>query len=190
MKKLVVLFGLLCIYTSGFAQADKTSIGLFEFEIGGDMIFGNKVGYQSIKPGFELNLESRFNLNNSPFDVGFQLALGQFYRKDESYSYGVRYVPSMIFTCDYNYRISKVIAPYGGLGIGLSRSLYDVLEYDEWTGEDKINRVPDTRIVIYPRIGVELIEHIRLNLGYKCYLDKFHNTFMLGIGYVFGGVSR
>lgn len=190
MRKLLYLFGLLFVCFPGFAQTNQAKISLFEFEIGGDMILGNKVGYQSIKPGFEFNLESRFNLNSSPFDVGFQLALGQFYRGDGVHSFGVRYVPSMIFTGDYNFRISKAIAPYCGLGIGLSRSSYDVLEYDEWTREDKVNRVSDTRLVIYPRIGIEFIEHIRLNLGYKCYLDKYHNTFMFGLGFVFGGGSK
>jgi len=190
MRKTVYIFVLLFVSISGFAQTNKTKIGLFEFEIGGDMIIGNKCEYLSIKPGFEFNLEGRFNLNSSPFDVGLQFALGQFYRTDDVNSYGVRYFPSMIFACDYNFRISKVIAPYGGLGIGLSRSSYDVLEYSEWTGEDIISQVPDTRFVIYPRIGIELIEHIRVNMGYKCYLDKYHNTFLFGIGFVFGGGSK
>lgn len=190
MKKPILVIALLLACIPEFAQNHNApKVGLFEFEIGADMLLGNKCGYHSIEPGMGFNLEGRFNLNSSPFDIGIQFAIGQFSRSDGVHSYGVRYVPSMICSCDYNFRISKAFTPFAGLGIGLSDSSSDMLMNDEIFGKEYIGKISGTSLIVYPRVGIEFIEHIRLNIGYKCYFDRYHNAFLIGVGFVIGGGS-
>lgn len=142
--------------------------------------YTNKVGY-----GF--GIELRYNFRNSPWDCGI---MADFTSANHDYvphgwnenaifsdhkeTWGIAAVG------DYNFRQGKAINPFAGCGIGVA--------FNSSHGE-VMRDAKGTSALFVPRIGVELLHHIRLTAS--CHLcRKGFNTFDLSIGLTLGGRPR
>jgi len=195
MKKFTLL-AILAILCSSicFAQSRRSSkmdnVGFAEFEVGLGPIWGSNYQYGDSQTGFQGFVEARLNLN-SPIDVGLQCSMGKFNRKYENEStkgYTWNKICVLGFF-DYNFRILPDVAPFIGIGAGGSSSeiYYKVANENSASSFDTEK---SGRFVLCPRIGVELISHLRVTLEYKFMASSKYNYGGINIGWAFGGGNK
>lgn len=135
-------------------------------------------GKQNITFGVEL----RQNIKESPIDVGLMVDLNCVasapkYHPEEGGSLRTR-VLSFAGVTDYNFLQGHKVNPFFGLGIGVGG-------YDMPSSMDGLN-VHGCTAVFVPRVGVELLYHIRLT-GSLTLIRKGFNSFNITLGLVIGG---
>lgn len=131
-----------------------------------------------IGPAF--GLELRQNIKMSAWDVGLILDGVQGavseprHNGNDRYHYSNRVV-SVAAVGDYNFRQGRKINPFAGIGFGAGF-------YDQPVENDISGCLP----VIIPRVGVELVHHIRLTASFHIIRNGF-NAFDVSLGFVIGG---
>ena len=83
MKKLLVLSLLFFVSWSVPAQ-NYNHVRRMEFEVGMGVSKAHKIDGAAAKAGMQLYLETRMNVVDTPFDVGLQIMLGAFDRKQSA----------------------------------------------------------------------------------------------------------
>lgn len=170
MKRVIVLTTLLLYTAAGFAQNKERNIHHFEFELfGGIISYGN----------YAIGAEARYNFD-SPWDVGINGS--------------TNYNSSMLSVVgDYNFSRSNIAALFVGLGAGYAYSdILDERPANNWwngMGVDRSSGEMSNLFYLYPRIGLELCEHIRLTITTNIY-DFKKSDFMVSLGVAFGGGNR
>ena len=196
MKKLIyTLVTTSLLFTMFEVSAQEyNNVKGFEFEMGMGLNHGNIRGYSQsgIGLGLTMFIEARFNLKESPLDIGVQSSIGDSYAKkvkkgSSLYDINTFYMAKTIYL-DYNYRKWKNISLFGGLGLGCS-----VFGIDE----DQINHdgtviyghgCPNFHylFVFSPRVGAEFFNHIRLTFDRKI-MSKHSSYYTVNVGIVLGG---
>lgn len=199
MKKLFFVFALLLpcsmpgnAQTRQFEVADR-QVGRFEGEIGGGISFGAaRLNFDNNKLGATFYAEARYNMQRVPLDVGVQVGGTIFHR--ESINAGQLKFRTWNVTAvtDYNLRRYGKISFFAGIGLGyasLDNSAPITLDDSQpnWGGFSTGTKTGS--LCLMPRIGVELLHHLRVTLDYKLQ-EKANRHFGLSIGVVFGGGRR
>ncbi|MDE7179572.1 MAG: hypothetical protein K2N88_00010 [Muribaculaceae bacterium] len=133
--------------------------------------------------GFTFGLEGRYNIKGTPWDCGIALDLsGAYWRFDNVYGNGseIRQTNRTLgFAAvgDYNFRQGKKVNPFAGVELGVAYNDVVGIVYRPSGG---------TSMLFAPRIGVELVHHIRLMARLNI-CRKGYNNFALTIGFVIGG---
>ena len=159
MKRLTLLIALLFSATLSFAQ-DEIRVRRIEVE--------PSIG---LGDGISLAIEVRNNISPR-WDIGPRASMDF-------------YGPQASIVSDYNFvRPDKDILFFVGGGVGIGHVSRDVDVDSSYggiaTGEDA------TRLLIMPRAGIELFQHLRLTLYVNTYNFSTIDPF-LSLGIVFGG---
>ncbi len=190
----VLMFAVCFLFVGLFPQLqaqNKTDFKAFEFEIGGGITCGSNHGALKVCPGCNIYMEARTNLKNTPWDLGFQLGLGYLNRKDENkISYYVSNKFSMLAFVDYNFRYWDKVAPFAGIGLGRTELIYNTPGAIDNDGKPSIYKQIFSPVVMNPRIGVELFNHLRITAEYKIHFHNRCNWFALNVGVAFGGGKK
>ena len=168
-------------------QANAQSRYGIELEIGAQGALGSKVTYQKVNPGFGLFVEGRLNLPDTGFDVGLQVSTSSVVRKDDTYSYDTKLYPMVLFVSDYNFKMSEVVTPFIGVGLGTSDCWYDYLETNGFSEKPYILSVDSFHFSACSRVGVEFFKHLRLSIDYTYTGNRLSNFVKFNLGIVFGG---
>lgn len=189
MKKRL-LAGIALLLSSGVCAQNYNAVRRMEYEVGIGLNKGHGLYGTAAKPRIQLYAEIRMNMKDSPFDIGLQGMLGYFERQrsagyfgwqsDSGWSETIR-SKSLVTCADYNLRRWKNIAPFVGLGIGMS-----AIEDEYGVGAECPERYYDTAFVLNPRIGAEFFNHLRITVEYKR-MQREYSFFGFDIGVVFGG---
>lgn len=174
---MAVALSALLITPDAFAQmrmgAYYDDVLPFEVEVSIAPLFGKK----AVDPGFLGRIEGRFNVPDSPVDIGMSISCGTYVRNHSEEVKGrVNYLPVVAFNMDYNSRSWLNVAPYVGLGLG-GALIKDPISSPDMT---------ISKIALIPRVGFELFNHLRIGLEYDCMFSKYSFA-ALNVGIVFGG---
>ena len=145
----------------------------------------NKIAYQ-------LGVELRYNIKHSPLDVGLLIDLSAAHRKGQNFSWssngsgglsGGYYdktsswrTTTIAAVCDYNYTENENTSFFAGAGVGYG-------QLDDGGNKDYY------RMVLIPRVGVELYKTVRLTLNAHI-TRKYFNTVGVAVGFVIGGRAK
>lgn len=189
MKKLLIA-GIALLLSSGIYAQNYNAVRRMEYELGIGLNKGHEFNGAAAKTRIQIYAEIRMNVKDSPFDIGLQGMFGYFERQrntgnfiwqsDSGWSETMR-SGSLVTFADYNFRRWKNIAPFVGLGIGMS-----AIEDEYGVGAECPERYYDTAFVLNPRIGVEFFNHLRITVEYKR-MQREYSFFGFNIGVVFGG---
>jgi len=193
MKKFTIL-AIVAILCSNLCFAagprnKKDNVGFAEVEVGLGPIWGSNYQYGDSKTGLQGFVEGRLNLD-SPIDVGLQFSMGKFNRRYENFdTKGYTWNKACFLGFfDYNFRILPDVAPFIGIGAGgCSAEIYKPVA-NENNGSFDVEK--SGRFVVCPRIGVELISHLRVTLEYKFMASSKYNYGGINIGWAFGGGNK
>lgn len=135
------------------------------------------------KIGAMMGIDLRYNIQDSPWDFGAFLelctAMRDFY-KDGSYAYQNNRTTVVGIVSHYNFGQGKQVNPYIGLGLGFA--LNDVVG-------SRVYPSKSHSLAISPRIGVELLRHLRVDCHTEISRKGFH-TIGLTLGLAFGGGKK
>lgn len=174
-----VLLGALFLVSHPKANAaDEYPVKSFELEValGATFPIDKYVGNNQLGPA--LSLEGRYNFNQVPFDLGLEIYMGSTARRFEDSNLSNRIASVSLFS-DYNFMRGSKIFPFIGVGIGYASC--DVVQGSY--GDDA------KKVLVTPRLGVELFRHLRLTC-YSRLCMKGYNNFGVSVGYAFGGGHR
>ncbi len=176
MKHLLVILSLLIGSSFAFAQTQKVQRVEFEFSTGLSMPLG---GYKDGKTvaSTSLGLDLRYNMKESPLDYGISIRLGCAVRDFPTKSSVNMRTTSALASVSYNFRQGHKVNPFISLGMGIGQN--DVPGDMRW-GDEK------SSAVFVPKVGVELLHHIRFNALMQLSRKGYHN-YGLTIGFVIGG---
>lgn len=136
--------------------------------------------------GAGIGFEMRYNFNQKPFDVGVQLGINTAVRDVSPTGYGSgeqsNRVALLAVVSDWNFAQGRRVNPFAGLGLGMGRR--DVLNDYIYPDNDGTYT-----LVAQPRVGVELMRHVRLTLS-STLAGKGYNNVELSLGLVLGGRPR
>ncbi len=197
MKRISLFIILLLSVMAAEAQViNDTNFKSYEFEAGMGLAMGTNFGYQGSEPGLQFYVESRNNLKDTPWDIGFQVAMGVFSRRHESGSVYSNNKLSTITFVDYNFRCWKWVAPFVGAGLGMAMLDLDVPYINDTAGWSTYT-AHSCGIALNPRVGVEFFDHLRLTVEYKAFVRRvvdaggaMNNYFGVNLGFAFGGGRR
>jgi hypothetical protein len=179
MKKMILAF--IAISLASIC-AGQTFFRNLEFELGPSVIFYAKENGAKVEPTWNLFTEVRYNLNESPLDVGVHFGLGAFSRDWNTKSWSTKnyHFKNLILASNYNFRKGKNTSPYVGLGVGISRQKIDV--------DDLLNSYveKDYSLCFMPRVGVEFFRTIRISSSYK-FMKSDYSNFECSLGFTIGG---
>ena len=123
-------------------------------------------------------LWGRYNFLHKPVDMGLELYIGSTAREYDAANLSNRILSVSAFS-DYNFRRGKKFSPFVGIGMGIASCKVVQGAY----GTDA------ARAVVTPRLGVELLGHIRMTCYSKlCF--KGYNHVGVSVGYAFGGGKK
>lgn len=114
--------------------------------------------------------------------------MGTFFREKNGHREKFWYNPSIITFADYNFRNWNTASIFLGAGIGGMRTTWSYIP--ELQKNNSSELVDSTHLLLCPRFGVEIIDHIRLTTEYNFSFDRFFNCFELTLGVVFGGGKK
>lgn len=183
MKKLLLIFAILATIASQ-AMAQSKTVQMLEGEIRAGLtapLGGYHTGKAEI--GAALGLEGRYNFKGTPWDCGLMLdvstARRSYGHNDEDGYDGWQSNRTLAFAAigDYNFRQGTKVNPFAGAALGLG--VYDVVG-------DKYFETEGKTFYFAPRIGVELLHHIRLMAQFNV-CRKGYNNASLSLGFVIGG---
>lgn len=151
----------------GGSKIENKEWNTYHFE--GEPFFGISSG------AFLLGLEARYNFNK-PYDVGINFA-GDFN--------GIR----LTAVGDHNFLERKRLTLFGGVGAGWANTcILNIEEAIELYG-DACCASTESCFCFYPRVGVELFEHLRLTAAVNTYNFK-KAELAITIGAAIGGGKR
>lgn len=145
-------------------------------------------GYHTGKPQLSgaLGIEGRYNFKGSPWDCGLMLDLSTA-RRGFEHLYNDGYdrwqsnrTLALAAIGDYNFRQGNKINPFAGAALGVA--------FNDVVG-DKYFPTNGTSMFFAPRVGVELVHHIRLMAQFNI-CRKGYNNFSFTLGLVLGGRPR
>lgn len=185
---------LICFLMLGFmanAQIAELEKGVrsIEVEVGGGAILGaGKLNFDKAKPGGMGFGEIRYNFRRQPIDVGVQVSGNVFNRSSrETGNLGFTSVNCLVVS-DYNFRRTKNISLFTGLGLGLAWHENSApITYIGETGY--IIGGANKSFCFMPRVGAEFFHRLRITLNYKLE-EKANRHFNISAGIVFGGGRR
>lgn len=180
MKRTLLAFLTLCL---GYTANAQSALQHMEFEFGPSVLFYAKSNGAEFEPTWNLFAEARYNIQETPFDVGFQFGLGAFGR-DWSRISGIEknyHFKNFILVGDYSLRRGKNVSPYIGLGFGVSHQKIDIYYY--YPRPDNVERAYSACLM--PRIGIEFFRAIRLSASYKLMKSDYSN-FECSLGFTYG----
>jgi len=193
MKKIIFLFSLLHLLNvnaQSYRPTEKQNreIRQIEVEIGGGVVFGaSKLNFDNAKSGGMGFGEIRYNFLHLPIDIGVQVAGNVFHRQsDEVRKLGFTSVNYLVVG-DYNFRRSKNILFFAGMGLGLAS--HENAAPIILIGDNSYDiGGSSSSFCLMPRfgIGVELFHHLRVTFNYKLE-EKANRHFNISVGVVFGG---
>lgn len=137
----------------------------------------------SPKTGGGFGLDIRFNIKNSPWDYGAFLELGtamrdfinsggDYYQNNRTTVFGI--------ASHYNFKQGARVNPYAGLGMGIA--LNDVVGLELYPSRH-------FSLAVSPRIGVELMRHVRVGCQTQITRKGFHNISLV-VGIALGGGKK
>lgn len=137
----------------------------------------------SSQTGAALGLECRYNFKGRPWDCGLMFEVttarrgfDSQYNKDADIWQSNR-TYSLAATGSYNFRQGKNVNPFAGVAIGFAGN--DVVG-------DEVYPSKGTSLLFAPRVGVELLHHLRLSLSSNV-SRKGYNNLQFSLGFVIGG---
>ena len=189
--KNIILAILLVFVSQSLPAQDYNHVCRMEFELGIGLNKGNTLNGGVAKVGHHFYLEPRFNIINTPFDIGLQATIGRFRRTSDLLAEKLTHKCILLVCSDYNWRKWKSLSLFAGLGAGMAFVKNDatrIMDYGSPGGGWGIdNDIYDGKsFVVNPRIGAEFFNHLRVTLEYK-WMRKPYSYFALNIGGVFGG---
>lgn len=159
--------GLSAGLTLGGGKMENRDYNTYHFEF--EPFFGLSSG------AFLLGLEARYNFNK-PYDVGINFA-GDFN--------GTR----LTAVGDHNFLERKRLTLFGGVGTGWANTcILNIEEAIELYG-DACCASTESCFCFYPRVGMELFEHLRLTAAVNTYNFK-KAELLLSFGVAIGGGSK
>lgn len=160
MKRLLLLFALLLPLSRAFAQEQPIEVRRIEVE--------PSIG---LGDGIALAIEVRNNISPR-WDIGPRASMDF-------------YGPQASIVSDYNFvRPDKDILFFVGAGVGIGHVSRDVDVDSSYSGNATSEDA--TRLLVMPRAGIELFQHLRLTLYVNTYNFSSIDPF-LSLGIVFGG---
>ncbi len=130
-----------------------------------------------------LSLSARYNIPSTNYSVGLELQSNNIHRHFAiDTPNGIDRVENnnhsgfLVITTDYNFYQGKKVNPFVGAGIGIS----DNRTIDSYYDTESVN------FIFVPRVGVELLYHIRVTCGFTV-TRKGYNGFYTTLGFVIGG---
>ena len=182
--KRIILFAsfIVCFFLNVGAKTPIVQMMEGEVRIGMTTPLG---GYHDgkAKLSASLGIEGRYNFRGTPWDCGLMLDLSTA-RRDYEHLFndgGDRWQSNrtlaLALTGDYNFRQGTKINPFVGAAWGVA--------FNDVVG-DKYFPSEGTSMLFAPRVGVELLYHIRLMAQFNI-SRKGYNNFSLTIGFVLGG---
>ena len=96
----------------------------------------------------------------------------------------------MLAFTDYNFRYLYKVAPFVGIGLGRTELIYNTPGAVDDSGKPAVYEQVFSPIVLNPRIGVELFDHLRVTAEYKLHFHNKCNWFALNVGFAFGGGKK
>lgn len=173
----------LCLFPLIGTAAEPLEVQKFEGElyVGFTEPMGSWHGSKSMT-GIAIGGELRYNIPESPWDMGFHIGATTAVHKIEGPTYthpmeqsnrSVNY----LLVGDYNFRQGRKVNPFIGAGVGIN--FYEPVE-------DKVYDVSGTGFTFAPRAGVELFRHLRLSVVCNITRAGFNNI-EFRIGGVIGG---
>lgn len=187
MQKKILFVAVMLFSTLSPLRAQTTSVRPVEFEMhaGTSRPLGSLDGTER-SFGAAIGMELRYNLKNSPFDVGLALDITTAlykWKPDEYDRHQSNRTAFIGLTGDYNFRQGGKVNPFVGmgLGVGVHDALVDVI--------DETNDHTATFPTVSPRVGVELWRHLRLTLATNITCKKYNNI-SFTVGYVIGGGKK
>jgi hypothetical protein len=185
MKRLILQL-LFSVYTVAIMQlrAESPSVQMFEGEIRAGLttpLGGYHTGKAQVSG--TLGLEGRYNFKGTPWDCGMMLDLSTA-RRGYEHLYNDGYDRwqnnrslALATTSEYNFRQGTKLNPFVGAALGIA--------FNDVVG-DKYFPSKGTSMLFAPRVGVELLYHIRL-MAQLNICRKGYNNFSLTLGFVIGG---
>ncbi len=179
----VLLIGVVVL--SGIAQTAPRRVQPVEFEmkLGATMPIGSFYGAKP-QPSVSLGLlEFRYNESGTPWDFGMMLDFSiagwnyeHLMNDDYTWLQNNRTL-AFALVSDYNFRQGYKVNPYVGIaaGVGINDHVYSTyVPSGGWS------------LICAPRVGVELLYHIRLATQLN-FSRKGHHNAALTLGFVLGG---
>lgn len=134
------------------------------------------------KAGMHVMAEARWNLPGCRFDIGLQAANGGIFFKERQEDVRFNLITSIF--ADYNFKTSGKLTPFAGLGAGYFMAESAILLQDS----------PSSATIhgpaITPRIGIELLHHLRITAHYRLTLKQDMSHWGISLGWSFGGGPR
>ena len=134
--------------------------------------------------GASIGISGRYNFPYSEWSVGLDMQINTMKRKFDINNNGNSFqahnnnrATYFLATANYNFEQGKKLNPYVGAGIGFSVNNPLDCYYDSSNSTD---------FCFSPRIGVELLYHIRIAAGF-IFTRKPSSGFFTTIGFVIGG---
>ena len=188
IKRFILLFLAVTAMITSSAMTPYKEVQPYEFglRLGPTYPLGS---YKDVdnKNGINVGLDFRFNYDDTPIDFGVSLDLASIRRNrvdSQNYIRELNHTNAGItLTCNYNFKQGYKINPYAGIGLGYGGNI---------VASDNLNihKSKDyNSILVTPRVGVELIYHIRFELETMISRSGF-NCLNLTVGFVIGGRPR
>jgi hypothetical protein len=186
MKLKIITLSLLLLSTVSVASAQREEPRKFEFEVASGIVFPFLSDGIPGWFGFQATEEARYNFVPK-FDVALQYSFVRFdrdYLLDEEYH---KYrIHSLNAFFDYNWRPSKNLHLFAGLGLGCS-FIEDEMYFIQG-GREFSHPILFT---VTPRFGFEMFNRVRFTVDFKGKMSDYslweYSYLGLNIGYVFGG---
>lgn len=181
MKKHIhTIYTVMLLAASGFTDLNASgnqNCKALEAEIGAGFSMAHEA-----KPGLHVLAEIRWNLPAVQFDLGLQAANGGIFFKERHEDVKFNLVASVF--ADYNFKTSGKLTPFAGLGAG-----YFIAD-----SARLLQNATSSAIIhgtaITPRIGIELLHHLRITAHYRVTLRKDMSHLGISLGWSFGGGPR
>lgn len=188
MKRFLLLLLTVIAVMSSYGMTPQKEVQPFEgaLRVGPSFPLGSYKG-MSNTVGPNVGLDLRFNYDEMPLDFGVSFDIAAVWRKEshvKDHPADLRYTNlAVTATSNYNFRQGHKINPYAGIGLGYIG--HAVIEDDL-----DLNNTGDCSSFLFtPRIGVELLYHIRFDVSAMVCRRGFH-CLNLNIGFVIGGRPR
>jgi opacity protein-like surface antigen len=185
MKKF--FFTLFCLVCTASTIVAQEEVRPFEFEAGFGITQGQASAGEKATVGLSLAMELRYNIPNTPFDLGLRGSLGAYDRDHsliDNHIWNQHIMPrSVTLYADYNHGRNKNVSLFGGLGLGYTHVI-NQLQTDDPNFWDK-DTLRENYFAVSPRIGVEFFHRLRLTVDYR--LMSKYSFGGISIGFVFGG---
>jgi outer membrane protein W len=159
MRKTILMAAATVMAAMGANAQEKQEYGNFDFEIGFTAPVAaavHKGAANSIAPF--VYLEGRWQLEQQPVDVGFQMSLSVVNRKFEGGNEDSYRTFPILAVADWQFGRGKKINPYVGLGMGVAQTLI-VDDSSTWDSEK-------WSFAASPRLGVRLFRTVNVSTGW------------------------